>query len=432
MPDRFNSELRADNRSAMRRFFDREIRGRYDDLVRNDVLNIPVQVATDPIGAISQMAKGEKITAGVRMDSPASLENVLAVGMAAAPGGSVLKGTRTFGRRAIAAQVNFVKDLPAHVKKAGEILKKPITGAIRKNNERKLAVVSKALEKAKTMSTEAGGNPYLKNTLERQKRQTIAELQIEESQLKRRLAPKPSKASATSVKPEVVTSGPSSRPSPRTAEGLKAEISNSMYGGNTPLKGALKSYINEWPANHPGVLNTLGWGLLTAEGLGVGTAGVTLYDRLDPSKADERKAAEDSAAQAATNATHVAKTWFNVTNRVDSLSDANMARDILRAIPLATDLEVKLLGAGNPAAIEGIRANGAEIYRNTVAKIMDSDVFKDEVTRIRETELDKLAEEEAKSTYGIAGKGNWDDHRAQKINEFRQMSDFDVFIGRRP
>ena len=92
MSDRFNSTIRADNRSWGRRFFDREVLGRVYDVVDNKVLN-PFRPDSEIPRAISPLTE---FMYGVRADAPATPENVamVALGTLIPGSGKVLKTTR--------------------------------------------------------------------------------------------------------------------------------------------------------------------------------------------------------------------------------------------------------------------------------------------------------------------------------------------------
>ena len=92
MPDRFNSTIRADTRSGVRRFFDREVLGRVYDVVDNKVLN-PFRPDSEIPRAISPLTE---FMWGVRADAPATLDNtaMVALGMLAPGSSKVLKTTR--------------------------------------------------------------------------------------------------------------------------------------------------------------------------------------------------------------------------------------------------------------------------------------------------------------------------------------------------
>ena len=92
MSDRFNSTIRADTRSGVRRFFDREVLGRVYDVVDNKVLN-PFRPDSEIPRAISPLTE---FMYGVRADAPITLDNTAAVALGTfIPGsGKALKATR--------------------------------------------------------------------------------------------------------------------------------------------------------------------------------------------------------------------------------------------------------------------------------------------------------------------------------------------------
>lgn len=93
MSDRFNSTIRADTRSGVRRFFDREVLGRVYDVVDNKVLN-PFRPDSEIPRAISPLTE---FMYGVRADGPMTLDDTAAVALGTfiPGGGKTLKATRT-------------------------------------------------------------------------------------------------------------------------------------------------------------------------------------------------------------------------------------------------------------------------------------------------------------------------------------------------
>ena len=92
MSDRFNSTIRADTRSGVRRFFDREVLGRVYDVVDNKLLN-PFRPDSEIPRAISPLTE---FMYGVRADAPITLDNTAAVALGTfiPGGGKALKATR--------------------------------------------------------------------------------------------------------------------------------------------------------------------------------------------------------------------------------------------------------------------------------------------------------------------------------------------------
>lgn len=302
--------------------------------------------------------------------------------------------------------------------------------------QKKLEVVERALRKAKAdhQKLDVSNRAYMRaNPVHRDPKvwsqrvenatallNTIGDLERQASKLQGRI---PQKAASPSATPTPRTSG-SRVPKALSSQPKSAKQYLDEAAGKPPVQSGengLLRFVN----NHPKLTNLLSWGILSSEVVGAFKLGHNMLQGDQEAQIREQTNKVVSAAQADVN-----KTWDSATNNVESaLSDPNMARKMLRDVYGAITHEQRMLGGGIQENEDAIYSAGTNRYWRLAAKIADTDMFQNEVARLRtDANIRNMAENKAARTFMKVGGGDWQKHVESTEKGIRALSDLSLFM----
>lgn len=149
---------------------------------------------------------------------------------------------------------------------------------------------------------------------------------------------------------------------------------------DTPVR-KMASGVADWAKGKAG--SAAAWSFLSAEGLVLAAGGKYVWDHWLTNNASDEKDKDDRVRSDYAKALESARQeWASATNRMDSVSDEAMIRDILRKSAGARDHAARMLGAGNPEQEREVWEDGTKTIAAVVANIMQSPDFPSIMKRV--------------------------------------------------